>query len=115
MPRGTVAFFAGPTTCPEDWGPATYTNGRLVVGAYVSDAGVASDLLETVGDPLADREDRAHAHTFSGTVSLAAQNLSGADGSNAAAAATGTVDVAGTTSPATTGLPFVQLMVCEKL
>jgi hypothetical protein len=107
VPRGVVAFFDG-GGCPPGWMPAADLPGRLVL-AVTSDvyAGVK------VGTPLADREDRTHAHTFAGTVNLPSKNIAGAAGGNHSAAAAG--DLAWSVeAPASSGLPFIQLVACEK-
>src|SRR4051812_10927093 len=75
-PKGAVAFFAG-TSCPPGWVPAADAQGRLLAGVTEAEAvGV------TVGDPLGDREDRAHQHAWSGDVTLPYKSVSAADGPN---------------------------------
>jgi hypothetical protein len=107
VPRGTVAFFAG-GLCPEGWMVAADAAGRLILP-------VTSDVFagKKVGQPLGPEEDRAHRHTFAGSASLPAKNIAAANGGNQAAAAAGeegwSVEVA-----APSGLPFIQLLACEK-
>ncbi len=110
-PPGTVAFFetGDGGVCPPGWVPATYATGRLVAGVTTSDqVGV------TVGTPLADQEDRTHKHVYTGQVTLPYKSISAANGGNAQGAATGTYPVADMTDEAPSGLPFVQLLACEK-
>jgi hypothetical protein len=110
VPSGTVAFFAGdPGGCPTGWVPADVTGGRIVVGATAGE-----DVAHTVGTPLGDLEDRTHVHAFHGNVSVPARNVAAADGSNNSGAQAGTYAIAGDTMPAKSGLPFVQLVACEK-
>src|SRR5262245_16731655 len=100
IPRGMLAFFAGDVAgCPAGWQPADYAAGRLVVG--VTDA---SGVGVTVGTPLADQEDRAHAHPYSGSVTLASLSIAGADGSNNQGAQSGTTRWTDVTASAPSGL-----------
>jgi hypothetical protein len=108
MPSGAIAFFAG-GSCPQGWELASGAQGRLVVG--VVDGGAAG---VQVGDPLADREDRQHTHDFTGSVALPGKGLLAFDGPNGDGAEAKSYTVSGTTDPATSGLPFVQMQVCVK-
>jgi hypothetical protein len=83
--------------------------GRLVVG--VSDVGRAGVI---VGDPLTDREDRTHKHTYTGMVQLSSKGLAAADGSNQNGAAAQSYTISGATDAAPSGLPFVQVQPCLK-
>ncbi|UQA55290.1 hypothetical protein [Polyangium aurulentum] len=107
-PSGMVAFVQG-GQCPVGWEPALLVEGRLVVG--VDDG---ANVGVEVGEPLGDREDRAHAHAFSGELTLASKNIAAADGSNMTGAAAKAYPVAGTTAEETSGLPFVQVKACVK-
>lgn len=108
VPSGTVAFFSG-GTCPPGWTPATEVQGRLVLGAP-GDGAVGV----TVGDPLADREDRGHQHAYSGSVQTADKAIAAADGSNNSGAQAQSYTVTGTTEAQPSGLPFVQAQACAK-
>ncbi len=109
VPRGAVAFFAG-AACPTGWAPSEDAKGRLIVGATdEADVGVK------VGTPLADREDRTHAHGYSGMVSLKVKNIAGADGANDNGAQSGPYAVTGMTAESPSGLGFVQVLVCVKM
>lgn len=106
-PHGMVAFFDG-ASCPSGWHADTLGAGRLLVGT--TDMNVIG---RVVGTPLAPEEDRAHGHgVAAATIDLPYQSISAADGSNSQGAASGTVPLTGTVSPATSGLPFVQLTAC---
>lgn len=108
--QGTVAFFGGDQGgCPSGWKVADYAMGRLVVGV-VEEPSVG----KTVGVPLADQEDRAHIHAYAADVPLAYKAIAAADGANNQGAAAQTAMVTGQTEPSVSGLPFVQLVVCEK-
>jgi hypothetical protein len=112
VPKGTVAFFSFDGTggnCPAGWVAATQVQGRMVVGVTEPDqVGVL------VGTPLTDQEDRTHIHPFEGTVHLPSKNIAGADGGNHNGAQSGDHVVSGNSENAGSGLPFVQLLVCEK-
>jgi hypothetical protein len=107
-PSGTVAFFPG-GACPAGWVPSPLAEGRLVVGVVDS-----ATVGLKVGAPLADREDRTHQHTYTGTVDLPDKAIAAADGSNQQGAAAQTYTVMGTTTAQTSGLGFVQVQACEK-
>ena len=112
VPSGTVAFFSFDDTggnCPAGWLPAAQAQGRLVVGTTEpADVGVL------VGTPLTDQEDRTHIHPYQGTVNLPSRNIAGADGGNHNGAQSGDHVVSGNSENSSSGLPFVQLLVCEK-
>ena len=110
VPTGTVAFF-GPDVvhCPPGWVSADAASGRLIVGVTAG-----AEVGVQVGVRLGDREDRSHAHAFTGMVELPSKSISGADGSNSQGAQGGSYPVSGASDPASTGLPFAQLFMCEK-
>jgi hypothetical protein len=107
---GSVAFFGSETAaCPEGWIEADYAMGRLAVGV-IDEAAVG----KVVGKPLGNQEDRTHAHAFTASVDLSYKAVAAADGANNEGAKAQAYEVMGTTDPAPTGLPFIQLLVCEK-
>jgi hypothetical protein len=111
MAPGMVAFFGSETgVCPDGWAPAEYAMGRLVVGVVDEPA-----VGRQVGKPLADQEDRAHEHPFTTQVKLTEKNIAGADGPNTQGAKAQEYTVTGATEPSVSGLPFIQLLACEKL
>jgi hypothetical protein len=110
-PSGTVAFFSGVAgVCPQGWRVATEAAGRLLIGVQAADS-----VGKFVGTPLTNEEDRTHAHSFLATVALPYKSISAADGSNDQGAAAQTYTDSGMTQPASTGLPFIQLVACVKL
>ena len=110
-PRGTVAFFmmVENNLCPPGWVTAASATGRLVVGVTNGDLNGLK-----VGNPLADQEDRAHVHGYSSSVKWPFKSISAADGNNQQGAAAMDYPVAGQTDAHATGLPFMQLLACEK-
>jgi hypothetical protein len=107
---GTVAFFGSETAeCPDGWIQADYAMGRLVVGVIDEPA-----VGKVIGKPLGDQEDRTHTHTFSASVDLPYKAVAAADGANNQGAKAQAYEVMGSTDPSPTGLPFIQLLVCEK-
>jgi hypothetical protein len=112
VPAGTIAFFSFDGTggnCPAGWVPAAEVRGRMVVGT-----GEPDQVGVLVGTPLTDQEDRTHIHPYEGTVHLPSRNIAGADGGNRNGAQSGDHVVSGNSENASSGLPFVQLLVCEK-
>lgn len=110
-PPGAVVFFMMTDNgiCPDGWKPATYATGRLVAGVTSADeVGVA------VGTPLDDQEDRKHRHVYTGMIELPYKSVSAPNGGNASGAAAGMYPVADMTGEASSGLPFIQLLACEK-
>jgi hypothetical protein len=107
-PSGIVSFFVG-ETCPPGWQPAADAAGRLIVG--VSDPAMVGLVA---GTPLGDKEDRVHTHVWTGTLNLGSKNVAGADGGNNQGAAARAYELSGFTGPAPSGLPFQQLLACEK-
>lgn len=107
---GTVAFFGSETgICPEGWAPADYAMGRLVVGVIEEKA-----VGRQVGTPLADQEDRTHEHAYMASVDLPYKAVAAASGGNSQGAKAQAYTVTETTDPAVSGLPFIQLLACEK-
>ena len=56
LDAGFATYFRS-TACPKGWSPLPEAEGRLIVS--VADASVSG---LTLGDPLADKEDRTHTH-----------------------------------------------------
>jgi len=110
VPVGMLTFMAADvTSCPQGFRPATETTGRLVVGVTDSDA-----VGKLVGTGLTNLEDRTHAHSFQSAVDLPYKSISAANGGNNQGAKAARYTDDGTTEPAATGLPFVQLVGCVK-
>lgn len=109
VPKGAVALF-NLASCPSGWTPAAYAAGRLLLvttdGARVG--------IKT-GDPLGNADDRKHEHPYSASVTVNHKRISGADSCcNGSAAEAKSYSFTGKTDAATTSLPFIQLVVCEK-
>lgn len=108
-PTGTVAFF-NLTACPSGWKVADYATGRLVVATTDG-----AKLRVQLGTPLGNQEDRTHTHTYATSVNVDNKSISGANSCcNTQAASATSYPVKGTTQESTTGLPFIQLTICEK-
>ncbi|MCC6623127.1 MAG: hypothetical protein IT385_17850 [Deltaproteobacteria bacterium] len=108
FPAGAVAFFDR-TTCPAGWALAADLVGRTAVA--VAGEAVGSTLAE----PLASGEDRAHAHTFTGAGTSASVSFAGVAGGGNGLAAAGALAVTATGGAASAGLPYLQLLACEKV
>jgi hypothetical protein len=108
-PAKMVTFFNA-ATCPSGWTPAALASGRLVL-ASTDPAKVGVN----VNAPLGNLEDRVHKHGYAGTVTLNYKSISAADSCcNPSAAHARENPFSGTTNNATSGLPFVQLVICER-
>ncbi len=112
-PAGMVAFFPQ-SQCPDGWEPATYAQGRLLLG--VTDL-TSYDLAKTTGTALTNLEAPAHQHPFAVTLDLAEKHLSGGDcgGDTGNAVHKGSYTVNGPTqSGGSSDLPLFQILACEK-
>ncbi len=108
MPSNMI-FFAPGTTCPNGSSPAPDAAGRMLLA--VTNAG---DVGKTYGSPLFDQEDRAHHHTGMMSVNLPTKSISGASGCcNTQATSKGNHGTGLTSGESTSGLPFIQLIVCQ--
>ncbi|MEP7367254.1 MAG: IPT/TIG domain-containing protein [Acidobacteriota bacterium] len=109
LPRLTVAYFDSPS-CPTGWevyGPAA---GRTIL-PVAPDSGV----LAQVGRPLASGEDRLHTHSLSGSISTgSAGYFAAASCCNTSLSTGGTKTFSATTSTSSAGLPYVQMLGCQK-
>ena len=109
-PSGTMAFFVGDDqVCPPGWRTATETRGRLVVAVTTADT-----VGKQVGEALKSEEDRTHVHPFATAVELTYKPLAAANGSNHQGAAAAPYTDSGTSEPAASGMPFIQLLACVK-
>lgn len=110
LPTNTIGFFQVPA-CPSGWEPFTAAAGRAVLPT-IGDAPGGT----TVGEPLASGEDRPHTHGVNATFDLVPITYAGVSGGgNTGVAAAGSVVFETTSEPASTGLPYVQLLACKKL
>jgi hypothetical protein len=104
-----MIFFMAQESCPPGSSRATQANGRLIVSVKSAD-----DVGNTVGQPLADMEDREHEHQVKMTVFLPERSISGAPGGlNGQATGNGTHEATVTADSAPSGLPFIQLLACQ--
>lgn len=109
LPKHAVAFFQR-KTCPPGWEPLAKAAGRTLVPTVDKDPGDVA-----VGDPLMDGEDRAHSHSVKTTFDLSTVSYAGIAGeANHGLARGGSQAITGTSSAASVGLPYVQLLVCSK-
>lgn len=109
LPTGAVMFFTG-ASCPGGWSPFDDAAGRAIA-ATTGDSGAGA----TRGAPLTDGEDRAHTHDLTARFTLPAVSYVGIVGpANNGVGAAGDVVLRGATGAASSGLPYVQLLVCRK-
>lgn len=109
LPTGAISYFRS-AACPAGWAPYEPARGRFVVATIG-----ASTTGALTGAPLASGEDRTHVHGFSLSFELKSHSFVTASGAgNGGVARASSVAVSGSTGPASTGLPYVQLLVCKK-
>lgn len=110
LPAGAISFF-NRAACPTGWTPFAEAAGRVLLPTVGADAP-----LVTVGEPLADAEERMHGHGVSAEVDLNSVSYAGVAGeANHGVAQAQKVSIAGAAEKASSGLPYVQLLVCKKL
>ena len=98
------------STCPTDFIEASTFVGRFLISSHSKSADSRYNSPNTA---LSNLEDRAHSHVFNATVPLAMQKLAVAEGGSGIQNANYSTDNAfGTTSDATSGLPYIQLLTC---
>jgi len=107
IPEGFITFFDS-DQCPDGWIPVETAQGRLIVS--VSDPEQAGI---TVGVPLGDQEDRIHVHTYETAVKLSEKDIAAIGCCNDQGASHGTYPISGKVNSSTSGLPFVQLLLCQ--
>ena len=107
IPSGFTTFF-DTANCPSGWNELSVAKGRLIVSTTSS-----SDVGITVNNPLEDREDRVHQHYFETDISLTVKSISADGCCNSQGACAGDYKVLGNTTSSTSGLPFVQLILCS--
>lgn len=108
-PSGMVAFFTT-TSCPTGWNVATNVQGRAVVAVQNS-----SDLGVMIGTPLQDMAALGHVHSYTTDITLPNKHAALATGgSDDRYAKSGKYTISGDLQEATSDLPFIQLVVCQK-
>jgi hypothetical protein len=111
IPRGTLAF-VDTTNCPDGWAQATTPQGRHLVGLPAHGTPGAA----FGGAPLGTQEQRTHAHAYSTMLNTASHGIALASGCCASGyAQNASYPISGTTDGADVGLPYVQLLQCEKM
>lgn len=110
LPGGAISFFNSPT-CPEGWATFQEGAGRVLVPTTGADKP-----LVTKGAPLKDGEDRLHGHDASAELTLSNVSYVGvAGGGNNGVAGAQTITLSTPVEKASSGIPYVQLLVCKKL
>ncbi|MEZ4393736.1 MAG: hypothetical protein R3A48_21915 [Polyangiales bacterium] len=109
LPTDSVMLFRE-TECPRGWAPYHDAAGRAMAVA-------ANPALNgyRLGTQLADREERAHTHSYGGTFALESVSYVGVvGGGNSGTSAVGTLMYRAQTSMESAGIPYVQLLACIK-
>jgi len=107
IPTGFITFFQG-DECPDGWFELDTAQGRLIIS--VSDPEQAGI---TVNSPLADQEDRIHTHTYETQFTLNEKQIAAIGCCNDQGAAHGSYPISGKLNTSTSGLPFIQLILCQ--
>lgn len=111
LPRGAVSFYNS-KSCPTGWEPLVMAQGRTLLPSADKDP-AGSD--PAVGEPLTDGEDRQHSHRVSASINLPTVSYVGIAGeANHGLGRGGVNPMTITTGKASAGLPYVQLLVCQK-
>ena len=109
LPTGAISLF-NRTSCPTGWQPLAQGTGRTLVPTV----GTTPPGM-TAGPPLDDGEERQHGHALPATLNLPSVNYAGVVGeANHGVARAGSVPLTVTGSTASAGLPYVQLLACQK-
>lgn len=115
VPYGSVLYLwnvtaAAPPACPPSFMPWQPAEGRAIMPGYIASGGQP---IISADPPLQLGEDRVHAHTYTGTVTLDDVSYVGIDGCcNDSPGAAGDVSVANDTAAASTGVPYVTALTC---
>jgi len=104
-----MVFFSTGTSCPAGSAPAAAAAGRLLLAnTNPAEAG------KTYGQPLGPQEDRTHTHPVTLSVTLPSHRIAAiSGGGNGRGTNQGAHTVTVPSAPGTSGLPFIQLLVCE--
>lgn len=112
VPAGTIAFFNGiDDTCPSGFSAPRSAAGRLIVGVAVG-----NEVGGTVNQALDNGENRKHKHDYSFTVDIKSKGITASSSCcNRSGAKKDNLDIAERiTDDSSSGLPFLQLIVCER-
>jgi len=107
IPEGFITFFES-DSCPDGWIPVETAQGRLIVS--VSDPEQAGI---TVGVPLSDQEDRVHTHTYETALKLPEKDVAAIGCCNDQGACHDNYGISGKLNVSASGLPFIQLLLCQ--
>jgi hypothetical protein len=108
VPAGAVSFFGG-TSCPMGWDAYDAADGRMLLPALdPATTGTAH------GTPLASGEDRTHTHAIDTFFAISAFQFVDVGGPNSGVGSSDDAAFTTTSEPASTGLPYVQFLVCKK-
>lgn len=111
VPAGARVFFTGPS-CPQGWGETKATQGRFLVG--VPEKGKAGQGFG--GAPLASGEKRTHRHLLEGKLQTSSQGIALLSGGLARGyARDDNYPYQGSSDEVEGGLPYIQLLQCQKL
>ena len=109
-PQHTLMYFSTPS-CPSGWTKNLFTQGRFPVGLPAN----GTPGLTFGGAPLAPLERRTHTHAFSGEVATEKRDVAiGSGCCTGGYAKNGTYPYTGVSSADDSGLPYMQLLQCEK-
>jgi hypothetical protein len=115
VPYGAVVYMwnvsaTAPPACPASFMPWLPAAGRAIIPGYIAGGGQP---IISADPPLALGEDRVHAHSYSGVVTLDDVSYVGIDGCcNDSPGAAGDVSVANNTDAASTGVPYITALTC---
>lgn len=98
------------SSCPAGWKDADYLEGVLAV--TTGDAQKVG--FRNGWNTLGNREDRTHEHCCKGSMDVPYYNMSAAAGPNYSGAGAGHYEIDVQLQAAPSGLPFLQMKVCEK-
>lgn len=106
---GTVAHFTSDVNrCPAGWTASVGYTGRILMPGFGEGGAVSNS-----APPLTSGEDRKHTHVYATSFETTPVAFAGIAGCcNRQPAGQGTVAVAGTSSEASTGLPYLQMLTC---
>ena len=109
LPTGAISLF-NRRSCPNGWEPLQLGAGRTLVPTQGD-----SPPGNMAGQPLSDGEERTHGHPMPATLNLPSVNYAGVVGeANHGVARAGSVSMMVKGTPTGAGLPYVQLLVCQK-
>jgi hypothetical protein len=112
LPPGAILFYKQ-IACPVGWSVYGPARGRFIVPTAGNvDGGIGG----TVGTPLSNAgDDPSHDHSLDGGIALDSTSYVGIGGeANHGVARDGQPALMLSATPSSTGLPYVQLLICQK-